>query len=86
MECGRRLEHDGGVWYLEGMRRAGCFGSVVWCCGDGGSGLDSVVGVVEAPTFAGDASRRAFKDLASSTRLEESNTKSNYAQKCGVRT
>jgi len=29
---------------------------------------------MEAPAFPGDASKRAFKDLASSTRLEESIT------------
>jgi len=32
------------------------------------------VGVVEAPAFAGDALKRTFKDLANSTRLEESIT------------
>jgi len=86
-----------GVWSVEGSwSMRGELGvwrewvelgvSAVWSDDDGGSRLESVVGVLEAPAFAGVALRRAFKDLASSTRLEESNTKSNYAQKCGVRT
>jgi len=73
------------VWSVEGAwSMRGEFGvwrewedlgvSAVWCGGDGGSGLDPVVGVVEALAFASDASKRAFKDLVSSTRLEESIT------------
>ena len=41
--------------------------------GDGGR-LDSVMGVLEAPTFADVALGRALKVLASATRLEESIT------------
>jgi len=68
-----------GTWSMRGefgvWREWGELGvSAVWCGGDGGSGLDSVVGVVEAPAFAGDASKRAFKDFSSSTPLEESIT------------
>jgi len=70
VESAWSMRGEFGVW-----REWGELGVLaVWCGGDGGSGLDSVVGVVEAPAFAGDASKRAFKDLASSTRLEESIT------------
>jgi len=48
----------------------------VWAvCGVGDGGrLDSVMGVLEAPTFADVALGRALKVLASATRLEESIT------------
>jgi len=65
-----------GAWSMRGefgvWREWGELGvSVVWGDGDGGGRLDSVVGMLEAPAFA---LRRAFKDLVSSTRLEESIT------------
>ena len=70
---------DLGVWSVRGefgvCREWGELGvSAMWRGGDGGSGLDSMTGIMEALAFPGDASKRVFRDLASSTRLEESIT------------
>jgi len=63
---------DLGVWSERGefgvCRERGELGvSAVWGSGDGGNRLGSMGEVLEAPPFADFASRRAFKDLASST-------------------
>ena len=56
-----------GVWWESGESGV----SVEW---DGGDGLDWRGEVLEAPPFADFAPRRAFKDLANSTRIAESIT------------
>jgi len=67
---------DLGVWRARGefgvCREWGELGvSAVWGNGDGGNKLDWIGEVLEAPPFA---SKRAFKDLASSIRVAESIT------------
>jgi len=65
-----------GVWVVEGVcNEKGEFGvSEEWGGSGGGDGLDMRGEVLEAPPFADFAPRRAFKDLANSTRIAESIT------------